>query len=145
MSKGYQRDFADGNRIAISDAKDARILDFGRSVRDNWVQLDFMSVTSEEGDVDDSLELVFAKHEQRVLNVIRGISPSSRIDTRQKAALDMLAAIHLMRSEAFKRRHAGVVQAYLRGGALDIARDPDTAAAFASTMVARRAQGNWNN
>lgn len=74
VSKGYQRNFADGNRVAIVDVRTADIVDPRRSIQENWVQLDFLSVKSALAEIDDSLELEFSKHERRVLNIIRGIS-----------------------------------------------------------------------
>jgi hypothetical protein len=129
VSKGYQRNFADGQHLAILDVQDGAIVDARRSIECNWRMLDFVSIVTPDG-VDDTLERRFSKDERVVLNVIREISPRSPVSPRQKGALDKLAAIHLVRSLSFAGVHATVVKGWLESGALNIAQDPRAIALF---------------
>jgi Protein of unknown function (DUF4238) len=131
VSKGYQRNFSDGNCVSILDVTTGTVLRARRSIERNWRVPDFVSVVTSEGGVDDSLEREFAKDERVILNVIREISPSSaKVTDRQKDALDKLAVIHLVRSLSFASTHEAVVKNWLTDGAIDLATDPTAIALF---------------
>jgi hypothetical protein len=130
VSKGYQRNFSDRNRVSILDARTGVLLQARRPIEQNWRVRDFASVVTSEGSVDDCLEREFAQDERVILNVIREISPSAEVTPRQKATLDKLAAIHLVRSLSFARMHEAVVRDWLENGTPGIADDPTVVALF---------------
>lgn len=110
VSKGYQRNFADGHWLAVLDANTGEIVCPQRSIKSNWRVTDFISVVSPDGDVDDSLEREFARSERVFLNVIREIRLHKPVTADQKAALDALAATHAVRSLSFSRAHDAAVR-----------------------------------
>jgi hypothetical protein len=130
VSKGYQRNFSDGNCVSLIDVHTGAVLHPRRSIERNWRFPDFVSVLTPDGGVDDSLEREFARDERVILNVIRELSLSTKVTREQKDALDKLAAIHLVRSFSFAERHEAVVKSWLANGALDIASDPTAIALF---------------
>ena len=69
VSKGYQRNFANGVWLTIIDPESGAVVDEKRSIKTNWRLQDFLSVTWSEDDVDDALEREFAEHERVVLNL----------------------------------------------------------------------------
>lgn len=125
VSAGYQRNFADNNRVGILDATTGKILDSRKSVNQNWRIDNFLSVVADDGQVDDSLEKEFAKHERVILNRVRELDVTRKPTQDQKSALDLLATIHLLRSESFRDRHAEVVEAWAAGDALTFATNPE--------------------
>ena len=125
VSAGYQRNFADNNCVGILDAKTGVILEGRKSVKVNWRIDDFLSVVADDGQVDDSLEKDFAQDERVILNRVRELDASRQPTQDQKTALDILAAIHLLRSESFRDRQAEVVEAWAAGSALTFASNPD--------------------
>ena len=134
VSKGYQRNFANGVWLTIIDPESGAVVDDKRSIKTNWRLQDFLSVTWSEDDVDDGLEREFAEHERVVLNRVRDISPSTRTTPEQKRAVDLLAAIHLVRSPAYRDRRAAVSGNWLAGGALDMATSPELLRRFVAEM-----------
>lgn len=58
VSKGYQRNFANGVWLTIIDPEPGAVVDEKRSIKTNWRLQDFLSVTWSEDDVDDALERV---------------------------------------------------------------------------------------
>lgn len=116
VSKGYQANFADGLWVSILDAKSGAVLEAKKSIRVNWRLEDFLSVITTEDDkdvVDDELEKEFAKRERVFLNRVRDITPSKKATPEQKEALDLLAAVHLVRSLAFRERRETVADEWL--------------------------------
>lgn len=142
VSKGYQRNFADGSgRLSLLDARTGTVIDPHRRIKTNWRVQDFLSIPTPEGLVDDSLERDFAGHERVILNIIRSISPFGPISPEQKSALDRLAAIHLVRSHAFAEVHRRVVSDELNRSPMEIARDPRAIARFARERGRQPAPG----
>lgn len=110
VSKGYQANFALAGRVAILDARTGRVIDSKRSIKENWRTQDFLSVISDAGIVDDTLEREFAQQEQFFLNAVRDIRAFWPPTAHQKRALDALTAVHLARSAAFAAAHAELAQ-----------------------------------
>lgn len=103
VSKGYQRNFAAENTwVSIIDCQTGTVVEERRSIGNNWRAPDFLSVSRPEEDVDDSLEKEFSRHERVILNRVRDIQAFTKPSTEQKRGLDLLAAIHLVRSIAFR-------------------------------------------
>ena len=115
VSRGYQQNFADDHRVAVLDAQTGATLDPRRPTRSNWRVDDFLTVVDPTGHRDDSLEREFAKTERATLGQIRDIT-RTRISLEQRRALDLLAAVHLVRSESFVAVHGQVTGAFLTIG-----------------------------
>lgn len=122
VSKGYQRNFAQGQSIAVLDARTGEVVSPRRSISINWRVSDFLSVISPDGVVDDSLEREFARSEQVFLNVIRHIEVHRPLSEAQKSALDALTATHAIRSLSFSIAHESAVSS-VEQGALGLAQD----------------------
>lgn len=131
VSKGYQRNFAEGWRVAVLRARSGAVVDERRQIRENWVVEDFLSVRSPDGSFDDSLEREFAAREQRFLNVIRDVRLGAPVTPSQKAAIDDLAAAHLTRSQSFAEAHQSAANAALSEAPSRLAHDPRAVGAFA--------------
>jgi Protein of unknown function (DUF4238) len=129
VSKGYQRNFAEGQWIAVVDARTGKLVSPRRSISVNWRVPDFLSVISPDGDVDDSLEREFARSERVFLNVIRGIELHHPLSPAQKSALDALAATHAVRSLRFAIAHEVAVSS-IEQGSVGIAQDVRAVEAF---------------
>lgn len=107
-------------------------MESARPTRTNWRQENFVTVTGADGSDDDSLEREFAKTERTVLNQIRDITPTG-ISTSQKRALDLLAAIHLVRSQSFVAMHRIVVDGYFDRSVPEFLADPELRVRFLAT------------
>ncbi|WP_285601368.1 DUF4238 domain-containing protein [Kineosporia sp. NBRC 101731] len=112
VSKGYQANFADGKFLTILDSLTGNIVETRRSIESNWRKTDFLTVQPTDGNANDSLERRFSRDEKKVLNQIRLIEKPT-ISDQQRASLDLLAAIHLVRSESYAVRHEQVSREYL--------------------------------
>lgn len=141
VSKGYQRNFADGVWVSIIDAESGAVLEARKSIKTNWRLPEFLSVTWSESNVDDALEREFADQERVVLNRVRDISISKETSEEQKSALDLLAAIHLVRSEAFREKQASVAKDWLSTGALKLTDDPRLLVRFVAQYRRQPAAG----
>jgi len=130
VSKGYQRNFADGQWLAVLDAHTGQLVSSRRSIGVNWRVADFLSVVSPDGDVDDSLEREFGRSERVFLNVIREIRPHKPVTPAQKTALDALAATHAVRSLSFAVAHEAVVSGTIERRSPGLARDERAVDAF---------------
>jgi hypothetical protein len=65
VSNGYQRNFADGRgRLTIFSTASRSLIEELRPTKRNWVEEDFNSVLTADGQLDDSLEREFAKTEK---------------------------------------------------------------------------------
>jgi hypothetical protein len=104
VSKGLQKNFAHAHRVAVLDARTSATLDRRRPIASNWREENFLTVVDASGNRDQSLENEFARTEGKALNQIRDITPN-KISHEQKEALDLLAAIHLVRSLSFVKMH----------------------------------------
>ena len=124
VSKGYQRNFADGWRVAVLDARSGGVVDGRRHIKENWVVEHFLSVSREDGTLDDTLEREFAKREQRFLNMIRDVRLDAPVTPAQKAAIHDLAAAHLTRSQSFAEAHDTAASATFVEARRRLARDP---------------------
>jgi hypothetical protein len=131
VSKGYQRNFAEGQFVAILDAHTGKIISSQRSIRENWRVDDFLSVTSQTGEVDDILEREFSRRERVFLNVIRDIRLEKRITPTQKDALDALAATHAIRSLSFAVAHDKALRSVIEHRVPTIPQDVRAIEAFA--------------
>ncbi len=120
VSRGYQKNFADGTQIGIVDVSTGDVVHARRSIKYNWRAKDFLSVVTLD-QIDDRLEKEFARDEKVILNSVRDIVGFREITPRQRTSLDRLAAIHLIRSHAFRDAHVALVQDYLPKGVLDLA------------------------
>lgn len=116
--------------MTVLNAHTGQIVWRRRSIGANWRVKDFVSVLGPDGDVDDSLEKEFGQREQAFLNVIREIQLHKPVTAPQKAALDDLAAIHLVRNLSFAAAHDGVVHATMDRVWSRLARDEQTVARF---------------
>lgn len=130
VSKGYQQNFADGVWVAVLDAHTGATVCARRSVRANWRVKDFVSVVWPNGDVDDSLEREFGDREQVFLNVVREIRLHTPVTSAQKAALDDLAATHLVRSLSFAAVHGEVVRSSTEQVVTQLAGDQEATLRF---------------
>jgi hypothetical protein len=122
VSRGLQQNFALDHRVAVLDAQSGATLDQGRPTRSNWRIEDFH---------DRSLEDDFAKTERTALDQIRRITPS-KISAEQRRALDLLVAIHLVRSLSFVKMHGQVTDAFFGNCVADFLADPQVLDAFVS-------------
>jgi hypothetical protein len=120
VSKGLQKSFADDDRVAVLDAGSGATLCRRRPIQSNWRIENFVAV---------ALESKFAKIEGRVFDQVRRITPT-RITDEQKRALDLLAAIHLVRSLSFVKMHGQVTDAYFENCEADFIEDPQVLEAF---------------
>lgn len=129
VSRGYQQNFADGDkRVAILDVASGRIVDAGRPIRSNFVEVGFTTFL-EAGVPNDLLERAFASVERSVLNEVRLVGAARR-GPDQRAAAANLFAVHLVRSPAFKAIHAHVHDNFRRTGVLDLAANPSLPGRF---------------
>ena len=133
VSKGYQRNFARDGHLSILDPRTAAVIDERRSIKSNWRVKNFLSVVN-DASVDDRLEREFARDEQKILNVIRDIQPFQRLTPVQKSSLDLLTAIHLTRSHAFKESHDSIAGNFLANGAMKIADEPELLIRFTRSL-----------
>ena len=101
VSKGYQKNFADGKRkLSIVSVIDASIAKQLRPTKPNWVKDDWNSFTQADGELNAQLETEFSKLENSALPVIRSVRAANLTET-QRGAIVSLFAMHLVRSEAF--------------------------------------------
>lgn len=125
VSNGYQKNFAEGGSISVLDARTGALIDARRSTKSNWRVPDFLSAIGEDGQPDDALEREFANDERVILNRVRDIRAFVKITKDQKRAVDVLTAIHLVRSQSFKKRHGEVVTNWLTNDSSRIAVNPE--------------------
>ena len=124
VSKGYQKNFAnDDDRVAVLDARSGAVIAADRPIKSNWREEDFLTVVDATGNRDRSLETEFAKTELKALDQIRRIAPAG-ITREQKRALDLLAAMHLVRSLSFGAIHGQVTDTYFENCVADFVADP---------------------
>ncbi|MFP5487622.1 MAG: DUF4238 domain-containing protein [Acidimicrobiia bacterium] len=101
VSKGYQKNFADGQqRLTIINARSGVTIERLRPARRNWVEDDWNTFWEESGDPNRHLEQEFARIEAGVMRRIREVRPGA-VAQAQLAAVINLAAIHLVRSRSF--------------------------------------------
>lgn len=124
VSKGYQRNFADGLFVSVVDASTGLVVADRRSINVNWRVPDFLSVVDGSGLVDDSLEREFARSERVYLNAIRDIRPFTKLTVQQRRAIDALTAAHLVRSVQFANRHKELVRAAAAQSTAKLPLDP---------------------
>lgn len=140
VSRGLQKNFAPDHRVAILDAQSGAMLDPRRPITSNWRVDDFLTVVDATGDRDQSLEREFAKTEGKALDQIRRIT-LAKITREQRRALDLLAAIHLVRSLSFVAVHGQVTDAFFDNYAAEVLADsgPQLLELFMSDSVRRLA------
>lgn len=129
VSKGYQRNFADGEVVTILDPRTGQVIWPRRNIKTNWRAVDFLSVIRADG-VDDSLERDFDRMEGMFLRAVRQIRLHEALTADQKEALDALAATHLVRSRAFHDAHDRVVKSTLQRGWPGLAERDDAVQVF---------------
>lgn len=130
VSRGYQRNFADDIWVTVLDARTGDTIWSRRSVGANWRVKDFVSVVWPDGGVDDSLEREFGDSEQVFLNVIRQVQLHRPVTAVQKAALDNLAAVHLVRNLSFALAHDKVVRGSMEQLVTGLSRDAEVVSRF---------------
>lgn len=130
VSKGYQANFALAGRVAVLDARTGRVIDSKRSIKENWRTQDFLSLVSNDGVVDDTLEREFAQQEQFFLNAVRDIKPFQAPTAAQKRALDALTATHLARSADYASAHAALADSTVETAVPRLAHDERVLNAF---------------
>jgi hypothetical protein len=141
VSKGYQKNFAnDYQQVAVLDARSGATIDGGRHITSNWRAENFLTVATAAGHLDQSLEKKFQKTEGKVLDQIRRITPT-RITDKQRRALDLLAAIHLVRSQSFVEMHGQFADAYFDAAVADLLAEPQLAEIFESAHGRQPAEG----
>lgn len=114
VSNGYQKNFADGVWVTVVDVATARVLHTRRSTKTNWKVRDFLSVPDGAGTFDDALEKELSRRETVVLNSVRDIEAFTAPSVVQRKSLDTLAAMHLVRSQAFDEKRRAVTENWLR-------------------------------
>lgn len=134
VSNGYQKNFADRGAVSVLDARTGRLIDSRRSTKTNWRVPDFLSVIDEDGEPDDALEREFANDERVILNRVRDIRAFGTVTKEQKRAVDILTAIHLVRSQSFKKRHGEVVDNWLANDSVQIAENPELRERFVASQ-----------
>jgi hypothetical protein len=141
VSRGLQKNFADDDdRVTVLDAGSGDILSRGRPIKSNWSQENFLTYVDSTGHRNQSLESEFAKTEQKALNQIRDITPN-KISPGQRRALDLVAAIHLVRSLSFVKMHGQITDAYFDNCVADFPADPQVLQAFVSDRGRQPAPG----
>jgi hypothetical protein len=141
VSRGLQKNFAnDDDRVAVLDSQSGAMIAADRPIKSNWSEQNFLTVVDAAGDLDQSLKIDFAKTEQKALNQIRDITPN-KISPDQKRALDLVAAIHLVRSLSFVKMHGQVTDAYFDNCIADFLADPEVLQAFVSDRGRQPAPG----
>jgi Protein of unknown function (DUF4238) len=141
VSRGYQKNFATpDDRVAVLDAESGEVLDRNRPVTSNWREEDLLTVVDAAGNQDRSLEDEFKKTEGKVLDQIRRITPN-KITPEQRQALDLVAAIHLVRSLSFVKMHRQVTDAFFDNCIADFVADPQVLDAFVSDRGRQPAAG----
>jgi Protein of unknown function (DUF4238) len=140
VSRGYQENFAHDHRVAVLDAGSGDTLDRGRPTKSNWRVDDFLTVVDAAGNRDRSLEMEFAKIERKALDQIRRIRPSG-ISPEQKRALDLVAAMHLVRSLSFVAQHGQITDTYFDDCVAEFLADPQVLQAFISDRGRQPAPG----
>jgi hypothetical protein len=108
--------------VPQGDARSGATLHRDRPVKSNWRLDDFLTVEDATSDRDRSMEREFAKTEQKALNQIRTITLTG-ITLEQRRALDLLAAIHLVRSLSFVAMHEQVTDAFFDNCVADLLAD----------------------
>lgn len=141
VSNGYQKNFADGGSVAIVEVGTATLLHERRSTKKNWRVRDFLSVPAEANQVDDALEKEIARREVVVLNSVRDIEPFVALSDVQRRSLDTLAAMHLVRSEAFEDERQAVTANWLASDVPDFANDPELSCRFVQSHGRRPRAG----
>ena len=116
------------------------MLDPGRPIKSNWSEENFLTVMDAAGDRSQSLEAEFARTEGKALNQIREITPN-KISPEQKRALDLLAAMHLVRSLSFVKAHGHVTDAFFDNCVADFLADPQVLEVFVSDRGRQPAPG----
>jgi hypothetical protein len=141
VSKGLQKNFADDDhRVSVLDAQSGDVIAAARPIKSNWTQENFLTTVDSAGNFDQSLENEFAKIEQKALNRIRGITPN-KITPEQRRALDLVAAIHLVRSLSFVKMRGQVTDAFFDDCKAKFLADPRVLEAFVSDRGREPAAG----
>ena len=130
VSRGYQQNFAEGKAVSIIDAVTGALIEPRRPTKTNWRVPDFLSVLDTDGEPDDALEKEFADDERVVLNRVRDVRAFKKVTADQKRAVDVLTAIHLVRSLSYKTRHGEVVTNWLSNEAPSLIESPRLLAHF---------------
>lgn len=144
VSKGYQANFAQAGYVSVLDARTGNLLDRLRSVKSNWRVRDFTTERGPDGSPDDALERTFDSMERVVLNQIRDITPKT-ITNSQRRALDLVAAIHLVRSRSFVSRHGEMLANWLPEIVNELASDPLISNVYQSQTGLDPAAGGLQN
>jgi hypothetical protein len=143
VSRGYQENFAEDHRLTVLDAASGQVIDASRPTKSNWRQENFLTVDAPDGP-SDSLEREFAEVERRALNQIRQINWIS-ISPTQKQALDLVAAIHLVRSLSYVSMQKRVSDAYFAECVSEFIGDPQVLAAFTADRGRQPHPGELEN
>jgi hypothetical protein len=116
VPRGYQRNFADGERISIVDKKTLEVRTVG--TRDNFVLAHLLRVIV-AGESDDSVEDEFARVENFALPRIRRLRPFEDIapdtEVALKATMAMLWARSFARELVAERVFRAVVDEHVKG------------------------------
>ena len=109
VSRGYQQNFAsEDKRVALVSTDTGEVIDPQRAIKHNFAIAGFNDVELPEGGHDSSLEAGFAQIERPVLDQIRRLKASA-IGSEQRGAVVKLFAMHLVRSQTFRRMHYSIV------------------------------------
>lgn len=141
VSRGYQQNFADDRFVSIVNSETGAIVDERRPTKTNWRVPDFLSVMNPDGEPDDALEKEFAQDERIILNRVRDIRAFAKVADEQKHAVDVLTAIHIVRSRSYEKRHVEVVTGWLTNDASQIADRPELRAHFVAWQGRQPAPG----
>ena len=74
VSRGWQKNVADGHELAILDVITGKIVDPDRPIKSIFAELDFLTYTDAAGNAIREVDEAFTKIERKVLNKIRETS-----------------------------------------------------------------------
>jgi len=140
VSRGLQKNFAHDHRVAVLDARSGALIALDRPIKSNWSEEDFLTYVDSTGHRNQSLESEFARTEGKALNQIQDITPN-KISPEQRQSLDLLAAIHLVRSLSFVKLHGQVTDVFFDNCVVDFLADPQVLEAFVSDRGRQPAPG----
>lgn len=111
VSKGYQRSFADGERILLVD----KVTEEGRpvGVNDSFVRRGFNMRRDAEGD-NEELEAEWARLESGAIPIVRAVAEGGDVDDRADVELKVLIAVHFARSFESRKIYEDLFQEHRR-------------------------------
>ena len=107
---GWQQNFAnEEHRVAVVDVHAGRTIDRSRPIKNNFVEVGFMTNIGPDGRAFRDADEAFKRIERRVLNQIRDIRVGRTITNAHRDAVADLFTIHLIRSDAFRESQMSIL------------------------------------